>query len=365
MAACKEKARNNMADKFIDVTEISSDNFSMTDIIDSSYFIPLEANDESLIKAIDKIVFDYDKIFVLDKQGNNKILVFDRQGKFVSSIGKIGKGPGEYIEISDFCLDTQDKMIYLLCERRRLMLYNYNGDFVEQKNVDFHAAKMEYSNEHFYFIGDQQDFFNLLVTDINFKIIDKFFSDKDWGSNTRLLIHPLQKMDSLVYYFRFLDDNIYEIKNHSKVFVKYGMDFGKTKIDFSKVKDYTKSGLKDRLSMSRGRIKYWIQNSDYSICYCFDKNIPVMNIYDKEKDISRSYFVKNVHDQYTVDVCLFEYLTDINELVAVVQPTDLLQNIESIKNEEDKNYMKSMGLDEDMNPLLYVVKTKQVSKNKN
>jgi hypothetical protein len=36
----------------------------------------------------------------------------------------------------------------------------------------------------------------------------------------------------------------------------------------------------------------------------------------------------------------------------------LLENVESIENEDDKNCIKNMKLDEEMNPLLYVVKTK-------
>jgi hypothetical protein len=154
-----------------------------------------------------------------------------------------------------------------------------------------------------------------------------------------------------------MDDNIYGIKSNSEIFVQYGLDFGETKTDFSRVKN-TKSALKDILSASRGRIKYWIQNSDYFICYYFDKNAPVMNIYNKREDISQNYFLKNVYDQYTGGPNLFEYVTDANELVAVVHPGDLMQNMESIKNEDDKKYIKSMNLNEEMNPLLYVIKTK-------
>jgi hypothetical protein len=354
--ACTEESVD-ISNKIIDAKEISNDTFVMTSIIDSSYFIPLEAKDESLIKGIDKIVFDNDKIFVLDRQGNNKILVFDRQGKFMYPVGKNGGGPGEYIEVYDFCINIQERSIYLLCERNSVMRYDYSGNFVEKKQLNFYTAKIEYLNDHFYFIGDDPDLFNLVVTDNNLEIINTFFPNKEWGDNLRLLVHPLQKTDSLVYYFRFLDDSIYGIKNNSELFTLYGIDFGESKIDFSKVKN-TGATLKDKLSVSRGRIKYWTQNPDYFICYYFDKKIPVMNIYDKRKNVSQNYFIKNVHERYTADPCLFEYVTDANELVAIVQPTDLLQNIESIKNEDDKNYIKSMNLDEDMNPLLYVIKTK-------
>jgi hypothetical protein len=361
IASCKEAMqdpRNFIANIIIDATEISNNKFSLTDIIDSAYFIPLETTSECLIKQIDKIVFDNDKIFVLDCRGNNKILVFDRQGKFMWTVGKVGQGPGEYIEACDFCVNKRDKMIYIVCERERIMQYNYSGDFVKQIKMDLYAESIEYSNSHFYFIGNQKDFFNLAVTDIEGKIVDKFFQNKNWGENLTRLPHPLQKMDSLVYYFGYLDDNIYGIRNFSEVFVQYRMDFGKATVDLFTVKNFDDAAVYRKLLASRGYIQYWIQNSGYFVCYYFDKAIPVMHIYNKEKDISRNFYYKNIQNQYAAKICFFEYLTDTDELVAVVQPADLLENVESIENEDDKNCIKNMGLDEEMNPLLYVVKTK-------
>jgi hypothetical protein len=359
--ACKEKSldpRGFTANRVIDATEISNDNFSLAEIIDSSYFIPLEITDEVLIKKIDKIVFDDDKIFVADWRGNNKIFVFDRQGKFMYSVGKIGQGPGEYIEACDFCLDTQDKIIYIVAEREKIMQYNYSGDFVKQIRMPLYAGGVEYSNNHFYLIGNQLDSYNLAVTDIEGKLIDKFFPNKDWGDNLTRLPNPLQKTDSLVYYFGYLDNNIYGIRNNSELFVQYRMDFGKTAIDLFTVKNFTRGDIYDKYRESRGYIQFWIQNSDYFVCYYFDKAILVMHIYNKEKDISQNFYYKNIRNQYSAKLCFFEYLTDADELVAVVQPADLLENVESIENEDDKNCIKNMKLDEEMNPLLYVVKTK-------
>jgi hypothetical protein len=365
--ACNDKEKENIriipANKVIDATEINDVNFSTINIIDSSYFIHLETTDECLIKKIDKIVFDKNKIFVLDCGGNNKILVFDRHGKFMYTVGKIGQGTGEYRTACDFCLDVQNKMIYIICERSRIMQYNYNGDFVKQIKMDFYAENIEYSNKHFYFIGNQLDFYNLVITDSEIKIIDKFFPNKDWGDNFRILRHPLQKTDSIVYYFGFLDDNIYGIKNISEVFVQYRINFGKTKIGIptSSVHKYKDDDLSDKIYSSRGAIRFWIQNSDYFICYYWDKENFSMNIYNKNTNVSQNYHDKNVIDRYIVkegEVSIFEYLTDADELVSVVQPSSLLENIELIKNEDDKNYIKNMRLIEDMNPLLYVIKTK-------
>jgi hypothetical protein len=371
MEACKDKApdlRNMPANMVIDATEMNNGKFSIAEIIDSSYFIPLETTDEILIKKIDKIVFDDDKIFVLDREGNNKILVFNRQGKFMYSVGKVGQGPGEHIEACDFCLNPQDKMIYMICTRKRIMQYKYNGDFVKQTISKFNTNKLEYFNNHFYFSGYAMDFFQVVITDTAWNIVDKFFSSGDWGYNALALEHPIQKTDSLIYSFDYLDDNIYGIKNISEIFVQYRIDFGKTKLDIPvpSIKNYTWNDLSNKIySSTRGAIRYWIQNSDYFICYYFDKKSFSMTVYNKHKNISHNYHYGDVTDRYIVQegqtgikTGIFEYVTDTDELVAVVQPADLLQNMESLQNEDDKNYIKSLKLTEDMNPLLYIVKTK-------
>ncbi len=70
------------------------------DILDKYHYITLETSDESLIGEIKKIVIQNDKLYVLNSQSTIK--VFDDKGKFLSGIDKKGRGPGEYIEISDF-----------------------------------------------------------------------------------------------------------------------------------------------------------------------------------------------------------------------------------------------------------------------
>ena len=74
--------------------------------------IILETNDKCIIKDIHSIDLFEDKLYILDSSGN-KLYVFSINGSFLYSIGHRGKGRGEYTEISDFCIDRENKYIYL------------------------------------------------------------------------------------------------------------------------------------------------------------------------------------------------------------------------------------------------------------
>jgi hypothetical protein len=77
--------------------------------------IVLETTENSLIgNAIDKMYVMDDILIVADYYKAKSVFVFNKNGKFSHTIGRIGGGPGEYRSIDDFCVDTVGKVIYLL-----------------------------------------------------------------------------------------------------------------------------------------------------------------------------------------------------------------------------------------------------------
>lgn len=74
--------------------------------IEDVEYIPLETTDKSLLGSISKIVFRNNRFYVLDKMSGG-VYVFDRMGKFLSSIIKTGEGPDEYIELMDMDVDKE------------------------------------------------------------------------------------------------------------------------------------------------------------------------------------------------------------------------------------------------------------------
>lgn len=105
--------------------------FSMKDDVQSIEYIPLETTDSCLISNISSLIADDDYIFL----GNGKtsqVLQFDRQGKFIRQIGRVGEGPGEYApySVSNLSLNRSQKEIYLNRRYQSALVYAYDGTFL-------------------------------------------------------------------------------------------------------------------------------------------------------------------------------------------------------------------------------------------
>lgn len=118
----------------VDVNEIQ-ESIPISQIFDSLAYIPLETTKESLFKQIDKLRMDRDgNFYILDKKGVNAIYKFDKQGRFQARIGYSGKGPREYMEITDFCLYGDTIVEIYDAGKQKRMQYTASGKFIREEN---------------------------------------------------------------------------------------------------------------------------------------------------------------------------------------------------------------------------------------
>lgn len=68
-------------------------------------YIKLDPNERYLFGGADKVLFR-DNIYILDKR-QKKMVVFDQEGNGVNILHRVGQGPEEYIQITDFSVDTK------------------------------------------------------------------------------------------------------------------------------------------------------------------------------------------------------------------------------------------------------------------
>ena len=74
-----------------------------SDYFDLYSVIRLEKNSRCLINRISQIELYKNFLVILD-QSSKQILIFDKNGKFVSRIREIGKGPGEFTGVASFTI---------------------------------------------------------------------------------------------------------------------------------------------------------------------------------------------------------------------------------------------------------------------
>ncbi|MDE5555894.1 MAG: 6-bladed beta-propeller [Muribaculaceae bacterium] len=138
---------------------------SFDSLFEYDRYVILEANDESLIRHIDKLYKTSERIFILDSF--KRILIFDNNGRYVKTIDHTGNGPNEYVKLQDFDLEgdtlyildsqnerilkysTDDKFIASLDGKKAQGLIKFGGDTVAY-NIGFGYADGEDGNDYSY-----------------------------------------------------------------------------------------------------------------------------------------------------------------------------------------------------------------------
>lgn len=111
-------------------SDIKSDiSLNLSEVIDSIKYIPLETNDSVLLGNKAYIVYgDTNEIFV---RSNKLIYRFDTNGRFKNYIGRIGNGPGEFNLIHNISVNHSKKELYLYVGNNNIIIYDFDGRFIK------------------------------------------------------------------------------------------------------------------------------------------------------------------------------------------------------------------------------------------
>ena len=148
---------------------------TLIDIIDSITYIPLETNDNCLIGPI-KWNFIYSENFILLNNTDDKIFLFNKNGKFISQIGNIGQGPGDYLKHSAVLvrIDEENSQVTIKTSHpTRFMFYDFKGKFIKSIDTshEYAEAFVEYT-PNFYFLK----YANLGRTPYSYTVLDTTFN---------------------------------------------------------------------------------------------------------------------------------------------------------------------------------------------
>lgn len=102
----------------------------------------LEMTEDALISNIQKLATTEEYIFILDEMTKH-ILKYTQDGKFVSLLNKKGKSPEEYLSLSDFMVDEENKRIEVLdMFSNRLISYDFDWNFVSSKQLPVASSQI-------------------------------------------------------------------------------------------------------------------------------------------------------------------------------------------------------------------------------
>ena len=88
----------------------------LSEIAENVEYIPLQTTDSSLLgDVVLKIVNIDNRIYILNSvEDEDEILCFNTDGKFSYKINKTGRGPEEYLSITDFDISYDNTLLTIL-----------------------------------------------------------------------------------------------------------------------------------------------------------------------------------------------------------------------------------------------------------
>ncbi len=215
-------------------------------LADISYTV-LETNDNSLIVEPAEAFHIKERFYIVDGK-TSSVKVFNNAGKYLFDVGRIGKGPGEFLNISDARLSSDKKRLLLFSNNSRgIYEYDLDGKFLRKTTLNFFAS-------HFCLLSDNEMAFytnynvsldsgpyNLLVTNSQGDINEKYFYFGKHEIPSFAFTGFLRSSKTSRLYANAFSDTVFEIKK-GKISPKYIYDFGRSRIPLKAMADYAYKG---------------------------------------------------------------------------------------------------------------------------
>lgn len=263
LVSCRQEVIDNKAEYTLFLDSISQSFPNLSRLT----YVPLETTEASLIRSIDKILYSDHKIYVFDKDAK-RIICFNEQGKYLSSINRVGQGPGEYLFPSDIDID----------ENGNLYVYDFqSGNIVKYESGnanDFDILKIGERSLDFA-VMDSTVFLSRMVNDgtlsVNLASWDKLSRKIEILKENKIKGGWTPSYYSLHYFFRSGSDIFYYERFHSAIYL----------IDGGGVKEYIvfhsqNNPSIDVINSFGGKDEEWVKSDiikDVSACYSTEEYI--------------------------------------------------------------------------------------------
>jgi hypothetical protein len=340
--SCSDPKKNNENVEIIAINDANyKEEIPLSAFVNKIRIMPLETTSTSFIVEVTKLIETENAIYILDRPGK-RILKFAKDGKFISQIGREGKGPGEYI--TPFDVEVLDNEIFVL-------------DFSSRKLKSYDSEKLNYNYEInspegaleisviggkliFYCMSDSKDAPSYFVMcNMNGSMPTKLAESRYSQSSIKLLGSTIFCGNGLIS--RLFESVIYQIDNN-RFSAKFNIDFGDREMPEIKTITNQKVINKD--------FAYYYRYKTYNCqrflifdflgykkrLYCF---------YDK--DDKRTIWGKIKNDvRYDSFLPFYPRFSAFNSLIGAFSPEVFINN----KNNEEITELKSLKFTD--NPVL-------------
>lgn len=302
--SCKKHSPYNENIINIEPPLINTENvLKLSEVVDSLTYIKLETDSCCLIGHIDKLISQDDKFILVDKDKATAIYIFDKTGKFINKIGTKGKGPGEYISLTDITIDEHGNIIVYDNKQDKLIIYSSEGDLKHEYRLKFDAEATAYlMNNRIAFYCDfinnpsllkNSQYPNLIIYNLNSQEIELtglYFDHNINRQETIGLINNFSNIKNLPIFLMIpLNDTIYQI-NHNNIDKIYDFNLGSYSQEAQHA--YQKKITKNTIDVMDANKEFTEANYGILLNYMFCKDL-IYTYYKKGNNYYYGFYYPN------------------------------------------------------------------------
>ena len=137
--ACSQAGQGDLLEIPVDINQDIS--LPLSEITEEMTVIELEMTSESLINTdrISRIIISENHIITVESTlgGTGMTIVFNKDGKFIRTIGSRGQGPGEFNLIQTATFDAQSNRLFIVsAQPNKIICYDLNGKFIKESRLN-------------------------------------------------------------------------------------------------------------------------------------------------------------------------------------------------------------------------------------
>lgn len=200
----------------------------VSEVFEGRKVIFLETLKESLLTEVTKIICAEDRIYILDEPANS-VVAFDTTGKYLAAIRPSGRGPQEYMGISDFTINREKGQLIVHAHRPGKLLF-FNLDCRFQKEIPYESlvSAMTWKDGQLVLVNSLQEgspYFTFLSFNNEGEILEKRFSSfKEKINSNQYTVGALLLGSKELTFARRFDNTLYSLEGE-RVIPRYVLDF--------------------------------------------------------------------------------------------------------------------------------------------
>lgn len=196
--------------------------------------IALEDNSESAMRIISK-ARAYDNILYVFDGNRRNLMRFTQEGKYIDKISRKGRARDEYIDISDFEIDTRSNTVLLVNPFGKIQEYDMQGKYIRSimlpsPPLNYHGIILYDSSTAFIWSITGYDAYSVNVLNIDTEEFTEGFILNSRPHTLASFNQMFYKYQGETYHYRTLTGEVYRL-TPERCDVAYEWDLGFNLID--------------------------------------------------------------------------------------------------------------------------------------